>query len=435
VVALDAGSGCVRWSYPTGSRIVRAVTVAPLNNSNVVASQGHRSLALFGDDSGTLFALNAATGKEVWRQKVYDHVLARITAAPTVFAGIAYVPISSMEDPLTHDQKHFCCSARGGIAAVDIATGNIVWQKQHFDEPLRHIETQQITGERIFQQGPAGASTYTPLSIDAKRKLVYATTAEEYGFTNAPGPYSVVAYSLNDGELVWQRQLLPAEKDRKRICAERETDCRNFFSAGTSVLLFPASAEKDIAVVGMKSGWVHGLDPSDNGRVIWSTRVAQGGDLGGVMYGLAADSQHVYVPVSDVDSPDGRYTGTLVALDPKTGNIKWRTDPPQAACSWGMEHCVAGQVAAVTVVSDMVFANFWDGLVRIYNAKNGELIRSLDTAVNYKAVNGTAVGGQVSGYPVSVGSRAIYITSGASSVMKSGNALLKLTFDQSTDGQ
>lgn len=122
-------------------------------------------------------------------------------------------------------------------------------------------------------------------------------------------------------------------------------------------------------------------------------------------------------------------TKPVVALDPGNGNIIWRTTAPQPACNWDSSDCIAGQVAAVTVVSDMVFAGFWDGYVRIYAADDGHLLREIDTAREYPAVNGVASGGQVSGYPVTAGKDALYITSGASSIMKSGNALLVYTLD------
>ena len=75
----------------------------------------------------------------------------------------------------------------------------------------------------------------------------------------------------------------------------------------------------------------------------------------------------------------------------------------------------------------MVFTGSWDGNVRIYAAEDGQLVREMDTAIDYPAVNGVANGGQVSGYPVSVGKDAIYINSGSSSIMKPGNALLVYT--------
>ena len=442
VIALNADSGCLKWIYPTATRIVRAVTVAALASTDERADGVPSSIALFGDDSGTVTALDASTGAELWRTNVESHVLARITASPTVYDGVVYIPISSMEDPLTHDKSYFCCSARGGVAAVALRTGEQLWKQQHITAPLVKLETASQDqafhdggapgsehGGEQFQQGPAGASTYTPLTIDAKRGVVYASTAEEYGFTGAAGPYSVIAYDLKTGDRIWQQSFVPGPEERSRICRARETDCRNFFSMGTSVLLQPLTKETDILVVGQKSGVVYGLDPDHGGKILWSTQASDGGDLGGMMYGLAADATKIYVPVADVDSPTGRYTGSLLALDPATGDIRWRTPAPKPACNWDSEHCIGGQVAAVTVVSDMVFTGFWDGYVRIYDADNGRLLREIDTAIEYPAVNGVATGGQVSGYPVTVGNDALYITSGASSVLKSGNALLVYTLE------
>lgn len=442
VLALSADSGCVKWAYPTTGRLVRAVTVAALDTTGKQVGDLPASIALFGDDSGTVIALDAATGAELWHTNVENHVLTRITAAPTVYDGVVYIPISSMEDPLTHDRAYFCCSARGGVAAVSLRTGELLWKQQHITAPLEKLDQAPQDqalhdgdalgpehGGEQFQQGPAGASTYTPLTIDAKRGVVYASTAEEYGFTGAAGPYSVLAYDLKTGNRVWQQSFMPSPEERSRICSTRETDCRNFFSMGTSVLMQPLTKDKDILVVGQKSGVVSGLDPDQGGRVLWSTQVSDGGDLGGMMYSLASDSKKIYVPVADVDSPTGRYTGSLVALDPASGDITWRTPAPKPACNWNSEHCIGGQVAAVTVVSDMVFAGFWDGYVRIYASDDGRLLREIDTAIEYPAVNGVATGGQVSGYPVTVGKDALYINSGASSVLKPGNALLVYTLD------
>lgn len=451
VVALNADSGCVKWSYPIHSRTVRTVTVAASGASDTdTDTQGNKlpsTIVLFGDDSSTVFALNASTGVELWQTNVESHVMSRITAAPTVHEGTVYIPISSLEDPLTHDENHFCCSGRGGIAAIALRTGELLWKKEHITQPLislkPELQDHDLTGQELqskeslgaehgggqFQQGPAGASTYTPLTIDVGRGLVYASTAEEYGFTGASGPYSVIAYDLKTGDRAWQQSLLPAKAERSRICSTRETDCRNFFSMGTSVVLHPLSEKKDVLVVGQKSGMVHALDPDNGGKLLWSTQVADGGDLGGIMYGLASDSKKIYVPVSDVDSPTGRFTGSLVALDPMSGDIVWRTNSPKPACNWERSNCIAGQVAAVTVVSDMVLTGFWDGYLRIYAASDGRLLREIDTAIEHPAVNGVATGGQVSGYPVTVAKDALYINSGASSIMKSGDALLVYTLD------
>ncbi len=444
VIALNADAGCAEWAYPTEGRIVRAATVAAIASEPVGEDKALPSgIVVFGDDSGTVVALDASSGSMFWQVNVASHVLARITAAPTVHDDIVYVPVSSMEDPLTHDGNYVCCSSRGGVAAIELKSGKLLWKQEHIVAPLAALGTgaggdsnhraagplAAEYGGSHFQQGPAGASTYTPLTIDSKRGVVYATTAEEYGFTGATGPYSVVAYDLKSGARKWQTSLMPHPKERARICAKLETDCRNLFSTGTSALLHPLSDKEDILVVAQKSGVVHGLDPANDGTILWSTQVAEGGDLGGVMYGMASDAEKIYVPIADVDSPQGLFTGSLAALDPATGKIIWRTPPPRPACNWNKENCISGQVAAVTVVSDMVFTGFWDGFVRVYSSEEGRLLKEIDTAIEYKAVNGVAHGGQVSGYPVTVGKDAVYITSGASSILKPGNALLVYSLD------
>ena len=431
IFAMDARTGEKLWTY--SHRLPEDIRPC----CDVV----NRGAAIYGDKVyfGTLdarvVALDKKTGKRVWSKKFGDHKAGyTMTGAPTIIKDKKTGRVM-----LIHGSSGDEFGVVGKLFARDPETGEEIWMRPFVEGHMGRINGKESTptgdsvgaqhGENHFKQGPAGASTYTPLTIDAKRGMVYASTAEEYGFTGEAGPYSVIAYDLKTGRRAWQQSLLPTPAERRRICGSRETDCRNMFSAGTSVLIHPVSRDKDILVVGLKSGVVHALDPDEGGLVLWSNQVAEGGDLGGIMYGLASDADKIYVPVADVDSPEGRFTGSLVAIDAASGIVVWRAAAPKPACNWDSKYCVGGQVAAVTVVSNMVFAGFWDGYLRIYAADDGRLLREIDTAIEYDAVNGTASGGQVSGYPVSVGKDALYVTSGASSIMKSGNALLVYTVD------
>ncbi|MFM7275050.1 MAG: PQQ-binding-like beta-propeller repeat protein, partial [Gammaproteobacteria bacterium] len=115
---------------------------------------------------------------------------------------------------------------------------------------------------------------------------------------------------------------------------------------------------------------------------------------------------------------------------PATGKTLWRRDGPAPACSWTKESCTAAQIAALTVVPGAIFGGFNDGWVRAFSTEDGSLLWELDTARDFATVNGIpARGGQVSGYPVVVGRSALFVTSGASSVERPGNALLVLTAD------
>jgi len=50
-------------------------------------------------------------------------------------------------------------------------------------------------------------------------------------------------------------------------------------------------------LIGQKSGMVYGIDPDKRGEILWETQIGKGGALGGVMWGMAADSTNVYVPL------------------------------------------------------------------------------------------------------------------------------------------
>ena len=69
---------------------------------------------------------------------------------------------------------------------------------------------------------------------------------------------------------------------------------------GQSPILVSLRSGQRVLVVGQKSGVVHALDPDQEGKILWQTRIGKGGPLGGIMWGSAADQDHVYVANSDV---------------------------------------------------------------------------------------------------------------------------------------
>jgi len=69
---------------------------------------------------------------------------------------------------------------------------------------------------------------------------------------------------------------------------DRDTDI------GASPILRSLPDGKDILLIGQKSGMcTHRSDK--RGEILWETQIGKGGALGGVMWGMAADSTNVYV--------------------------------------------------------------------------------------------------------------------------------------------
>ena len=420
ILALDAARGCTLWTF-AHHRIVRTLTLGS------GAETGTRPLLVFADDIGQAYALDAESGKARWTTQIETHPLNRATAAPSIHDGRVFFPMSSIEDPLTHVPSHSCCTSRGSVTAIDATTGKILWKQYTVEKTPSQITA--AVGGLPARFSPAGGSIYTPLTVDARRGVVYASTAEAYTDEDAKGAYSVIALDLKTGERRWEQQFLPPPEDRAEVCAALgETDCRNIFSMGTSVTIHAGAGTDgagDLLIVGQKWGFVYALDPDRAGALVWKRRVARGGDMGGIMYGIADDGKALYVPVSDVYATAPERPGDLVSLDPLDGSVGWRSKQPDPVCSWGNDAGrVGAQSAAPSVIPGVVFASAWDGFVRAHSSRTGELVWQFDTGRSFEAINGKAQGGQISAYPIQVVEGRVYVTSGASSQAHPGNALL-----------
>ena len=90
VYALDAKTGCVHWSMQAKAGVRNAMTVGPIKGY-----PGVRYAVFFGDVKANVYALDARTGRQLWINHVEDNITDRVTAAPALYRGRLYVPISS----------------------------------------------------------------------------------------------------------------------------------------------------------------------------------------------------------------------------------------------------------------------------------------------------------------------------------------------------
>ena len=103
-------SGCVHWFFDAGAGVRSAISIA---------ESGSRHIAIFGDMAANVFALDAVTGQLIWRVKIDDFPVARVSASPTVHNGRIYVGVASGEEGAAAVPTYECCRFRGSIVALD----------------------------------------------------------------------------------------------------------------------------------------------------------------------------------------------------------------------------------------------------------------------------------------------------------------------------
>ena len=166
---------------------------------------------------------------------------------------------------------------------------------------------------------------------------------------------------------------------------------------------------------------VHALDPDREGEILWQVRAGQGGILGGIEWGPAADGKNIYVAVSDVQRTDlplpkegqgsSKGSGGLLALQLGDGKQIWRVEPPP--CPENRKGCSPAHSAAVTVIPGVVFSGSLDGHLRAYSTTDGRVIWDYDTVREFQAVNGVGGrGGAINGPGSTVAGGMLFVNSG-----------------------
>src|SRR5262245_10576467 len=428
VYSLDSATGCVHWSFQAQAGVRTAISVGRIG-----AGDSARSAAYFGDLKANAYAIDAATGRLIWMRAADEHALARITGAPTLWDGRAYVPVASMEELVGGHPNYECCTFRGSLVAFDAADGKVLWKRTTIAQPLGRTGKTSI-GTQLW--GPAGAAVWSAPTIDTRRGLVYIATGDAYTAPAAPESDAVIALDLGTGRVIWTKQLTaddafvwPCERENfSETCPPRPGPDFDF---GMSPMLRHAKG-RDLIVIGQKSGAAWALDPDHRGAIVWHRRVGKGSWDGGLMWGGAADDERAYFP--NVDSyygPDA--SGGLAALDLATGEQAWFTRPPARSCGADAPRCSQPQSAAVTVIPGVVFSGTINGVIRAYRTTDGSIIWEYDTAKPFTTVNGVeAHGGSLDGPGPIVVSGTLFLNSGYAAVggRTPGNVLLAFTVSE-----
>jgi polyvinyl alcohol dehydrogenase (cytochrome) len=438
VYSLNASTGCIHWYFDAGSGVRSAISVGPVDidpgDPTVL-----RDLAFFGDGNANVYALDAATGQQRWKVDVESFPVGRVSGSPVLHAGRLYVGVASGEEGAGASPAYECCRFRGSIVALDAATGRQIWKRYLIPEEPQPTKKNAV-GTQLW--GPSGVPVWSSPAIDVRRNALYITTGNNYSDPTTSMSDAFVALDLDTGNVLWSVQM--TQKDAytsacrlpdKINCAESNGPDLDF---GASPILVDLPGGRRALVAGQKSGVVHALDPDNGGKVLWQTRIGQGGTMGGVQWGSAADQTMAYVALSDIGrimltysnstDADPKRGGGMFGLRLDTGEIVWRTPPP--GCG-SRPRCSPAQSGAVSALPGVAFSGSVDGHIRAYSAADGKVVWDFDTVRSYETVNGVeGRGGSLDGPGPAIGGGMVFVNSGYPTAGGTpGNVLLAFSVD------
>jgi polyvinyl alcohol dehydrogenase (cytochrome) len=428
VICLNAQTGCTYWAISVGAPVRTAVSVGPLP-----AGSSAKFAAYFGDERASIHAVDAETGKALWKLKLDDHPVARITGSPVLNGNRLYVPVSSVEEAISRGDKYECCKFRGSMVALDAFAGKLIWKSYTIPEEPKPFK-KNTAGTQMY--GPAGAAIWSAPTLDLKRGVLYAGTGNSY--TDAPtgGSNAITAFELATGKIRWTNQVLPNDNFIMNCRQPGVGNCPQIagpdFDFGSSPILRKLPNGKEVILAGNKAGILFALDPDNEGKKLWENKLGSGTALGGIEWGFTADATTVYVPVADpFGAADQRKPG-LSAVKIATGEKLWYTPAPPPKCTWGTARCTNAQSAAASLIPGVVFSGTSDGHLRAYATSDGKIIWDFDTAAEpYNAVNGKqAKGGTIDAGGATIANGVVYVNSGYGRIIgMPGNALLAFSVD------
>jgi alcohol dehydrogenase (cytochrome c) len=311
----------------TGREIWKTMIEYPPETTRVVCCGiVNRGAALFDGKlyrttlDANVIALDAKTGKEVWRTKSSDPKDGySMTVAPLVANGVVIAGVAGAEYGI-----------RGYLEGFDAQTGKSLWRT--YTIPEKGQPGSETWPGDTWKQG--GGSTWITGSYDPDLDLVYWGTGNPAPWNplNRKGDNlytnSVLAFQPKTGKVVWHFQMTPGDPFdydgvNEWILAELPVD------GGTRKVIMQANRNGYLYVIERATGklvaanafvkvnWADGID-KETGRPVWSAETKAVVDKG--------EKQRIYPAVSG-----GKNWGPM-AFDPTRRLLYINTN------EWGMDY-------------------------------------------------------------------------------------------------
>jgi alcohol dehydrogenase (cytochrome c) len=197
VVAIDAKAGDILWRYTSPTPVgMRGKPV-----SRGVALYGDK--VFFGQIECVVVALDARTGKEVWKTTIEENKAGfYMTAAPLIADGKVIVGMSGGDGPI-----------RGFITALDIETGSQLWKTYTIPAP-GEPGSETWSGD---QWKTGGGATWVTGNYDPESNLVFWGVGNGYPWVGYQRPgdnlytASTIAVDVATGKIKGHFQYTPNE--------------------------------------------------------------------------------------------------------------------------------------------------------------------------------------------------------------------------------
>jgi polyvinyl alcohol dehydrogenase (cytochrome) len=437
VYALDAATGCVHWYFTADANVRSAIALGAVGR-DPRSGPADRTLAFFGDLAANVYAVDAKSGELAWKTKVDRFPVARVNGSPVFYRGRVYAVVASGEEGSASVPTYECCKFRGSVVALDAATGAQIWKTYVVDEPKP--TTKNAIGTQLWGPSgvpiwstPAIDPVRNAIYVTTGNNYSDPTSPMSDAFVSMDLETGRVQWvkqmTANDAYTSACRLA-----DRTNCAASNGPD----YDFAASPILTTLPNGRRLLLAGQKSAVVHALDPDKNGEIVWQVTIGRGGTAGGVQWGSAVDRDNIYVALADVKrialtySPmtdaDPKEGGGMFALRLRDGSRAWYTPP--APCGT-RQRCSPAQSAAVTAVPGVAFSGSVDGHMRAYAMADGRVLWDFDTIREYQTVNGVpGRGGSIDGPGPVIAGGMLFMNSGyPTNGGTPGNVLIALSVD------
>ncbi len=246
--------------------------------------------------AGKLYSLDAATACVHWRYDFRGGARASMSIGKHPDAASGYVPLSASEESQGNVATYNCCTFIGTVVALDARTGRPIWKQAILNEKPRPTRLNPA-GTQMY--GPAGGAIWSAPTIDAKRGQLYVATGDSYTEVDHPTSDAVLAMDLKTGKIRWTTQVLANDNFMSGTIngplGERGPD----YDFGSSPNLVRLANGRELVITGNKSSIVYAMDPDTGRMVWETPKLGSGGTSGGVEWSTATDGRRVYAPLVD----------------------------------------------------------------------------------------------------------------------------------------